>query len=77
MIELLGGDPVSAEFPASTPPGLRRHFSRCLGRRHALAWRLLEDFDRLIDALWGPRRFMKLDMPLKRPVDDSLLPNAN
>ena len=35
MIELLGGDPVSAEFPTSTPPGLQRHFLRCLSRRTA------------------------------------------
>lgn len=27
------------------------------------AWRLLEDFDRLIDAMWGPRSFRPFTMP--------------
>jgi hypothetical protein len=77
MIELLGGDPVSADFPTSTPPGLQRHFTRCLARRTADARQLLNDFDRLIEALWGPRKFMELHMPPKRRANDSLLPNAN
>jgi len=36
-----------------------------LGCRLVLAWKLLDDFDRLIDAMWGPRRFKKMSMPPK------------
>lgn len=67
MIELLGGDPIRAEFPPTVEAGLQRHFERCLGNTTSLdSWKLLEDFDRLIEALWGPRRFQVLTMPPKR-----------
>ncbi len=67
MIELLGGDPLRAEFPPKVEAGLQRHFERCLSGAASLdAWKLLEDFDRLIDALWGPRKFQVLTMPPKR-----------
>jgi hypothetical protein len=65
MTELLGGDPVGGVFPPSIEPGLRRYFERCTRRPAADAWRLLDDFDRLIEAMWGPRRFVELDMPPK------------
>ncbi|MCY0672106.1 hypothetical protein OVX45_27535, partial [Klebsiella pneumoniae] len=72
MIELLGGDPVSAELSPAVDPALRRYFSRCLDPASAdersLAWKLLEDFDRLIEALWGPRQFRPLALPPKRRV---------
>jgi hypothetical protein len=74
MIDLLGGDPVRAEFPAGAEPALVRYFRRCLGLVSdgptdaaspiaSDAWKLLEDFDTLIEALWGPRRFQVLTMP--------------
>jgi hypothetical protein len=66
MIELLGGNPVSAEFPKSRDPALVRHFQRCLaGGSRVDAWKLLADFDKLIEALWGPKRFQVLEMPSK------------
>ena len=69
MVELLGGDPLRAEFPPAVDPALRRYFGRCVeagssGNR-ADAWKLLDDFDRLIEALWGPRQFKKFAMPPK------------
>ena len=69
MIELLGGDPVSAKLPPSVEPALKRYFGRCIeadtsGSRPD-AWKLLDDFDRLIEAMWGPRRFKKMSMPPK------------
>jgi len=27
------------------------------------AWKLMEDFDKVIEALWGPRQFQVLTMP--------------
>jgi serine/threonine protein kinase len=71
MIDLLGGDPVRGEFPPALDPALKRHFRRCLeggaGARSD-AWRLLGDFDALIEALWGPRAFRPLPMPAKGEV---------
>ena len=74
MIHLLGGDPVTAQLPLAVEPVLARHFQRCLavpagpvqGRDLPLAWKVLDDFDRLIAALWGPRRFVPLAMPARR-----------
>jgi hypothetical protein len=69
MIELLGGDPLEAKFPESVEPGLQRHLQRCAGAasasNNADAWRLLDDFNGLIEALWGPRKFRTFEMPRK------------
>jgi hypothetical protein len=68
MLDLLGGDPLEATFPASVEPALQRYFQRCLGESPATqagAWKLLDDFDRLIELLWGPRTFRPLVMPPK------------
>jgi hypothetical protein len=66
-IQLLGGDSLRAEFPPSLDPALQRYFTRCLGVDGAGTpthpWQLLEDFDRLIEALWGPRTFREFTMP--------------
>ena len=68
---VLTGDPVRAEFPGHVNPALKRYFQRCLvGTAFAPgpqpdAGRLLADFDRLIDALWGPRTFVPLELPAK------------
>jgi hypothetical protein len=54
MIELLGGDPVEATFPPAVELGLQRYFTRCLGGDSTMrpdAWKLLADFDRLIEAM--------------------------
>jgi len=69
MIELLGGDPFRAELPPTTvPPGLVQHFYRCAAGTlpRPDAWHLLREFDHLIDALWGPRRFRPLTLPPRR-----------
>ena len=65
MIDLLGGNPLEGTVPPTIEPGLARHFERCLGG-NADAWKMLEDFDRLIEAMWGPRKFRELPMPPKR-----------
>src|SRR5437762_8478204 len=60
MIELMGGDPVHGKCPAELDPALDRYFQRCLGLAFDApvdTGKLLDDFDRLIEALWGPRKF--------------------
>jgi hypothetical protein len=64
MIDLVGGDAARLEFPRDFPPALTAYFGRCL-KGEPNAWRLLDDFDRLIEALWGPRQFRVLEMPVK------------
>lgn len=66
MIQLLGGDPVDAKLPDSIEPALARYFLRCMDEtspRPRDAWGLLEDFDKVIGALWGPRKFVELELP--------------
>ena len=74
MVELLGGDPLAGECPPRVEPALARHFQRCLGAAESsareartYASRLLNEFDRLIEVLWGPRTFRALAMPPKPP----------
>jgi serine/threonine protein kinase len=68
MIELLGGDPISGQCPDRVDSGLQRHFQRCIKtgpNARPDAWKLLDDFDRLIEALWGPRKFITLTLAPK------------
>lgn len=65
MIDLVGGDAINTEYPPDFPPALKAYFGRCFTGSPD-AWRLLDDFDRLIEALWGKRTFRVLDMPAKR-----------
>ena len=60
-----GGGAARGRFPPSSEPALRAYFGRCLAGPGD-AWKLLEDFDRLIEALWGRRTFQVLAMPPKR-----------
>ena len=69
MVELMGGDPLGLTLPPTVDPAVARHFARCAGfgpTARPDAWRLLEDFDKLIHALWGPRQFVPLVLPPKR-----------
>ncbi|HSU65764.1 MAG TPA: hypothetical protein VLJ39_02730 [Tepidisphaeraceae bacterium] len=71
MVELLGGDGENVRLPAAVEPAIARYFQRCLGLEAAArpgAWQLLEEFDKLVDVLWGPRRFRVLDLPPKAGV---------
>jgi hypothetical protein len=62
MVELAGGGPLDVRFPETIEPGFQRHLARCIdGAQNA--WKLLDDFDRLIESLWGPRQFRELEMP--------------
>ncbi len=69
MLYLLGLDPPFDANTANMEPALQRYFDRCLHREPSTrpqdAWRLLEDFDTLIETLWGPRTFRPFSMPAK------------
>jgi hypothetical protein len=55
-----GGRSMLSLLNASADPAITRHLHRAATL--AEAWKLLEDFDRLIEALWGPRQFRKFTM---------------
>lgn len=68
MIFLLGGDPVTGMIPPTVDPALQRHFARCISRGPNPSlepWRLLEDVEKVIATLWGPRQFVPLVLPPK------------
>jgi hypothetical protein len=46
---------------ASAEPGIVRHLQRAIAASDA--WKLLADFDSLIEALWGERQFRPFVMP--------------
>ncbi|MFF5257301.1 molecular chaperone DnaJ [Actinomadura viridis] len=64
MAHLMGG---------RAPKPMRMFARGCLAaaRRHrpADAWRLLEEFDELLERLYGPRRFRPFTMPADRPPE--------
>jgi hypothetical protein len=56
-------------LPPEVDPAIRRHFVRCVDlpdHSHSRAEDLLGQFDRLIEALWGPRQFRPLTLPKRR-----------
>lgn len=60
MRYLLGSNPE---------PAIIRHLDRAAEASSwssTSAWKLLDDFDRMIEALWGPRRFRPFNMPARR-----------
>lgn len=72
MIELMGGDPLTGNFPAAnqTPRAFRAFFRGCLTRQQSMrpqnAFGLLGEFDRLLQDLgqpYYPRKFRKFVMP--------------
>jgi hypothetical protein len=65
MIDLVGGEAIHLRFPPNFPPALVAYFNRCFTGVPD-AWKLLDDFDRLIETLWGKRQFRVLEMPAKR-----------
>jgi len=61
MIYLLGGDPVDHWIPKVVPGSIRTFLKTCTypGKRSRPqdAWGLKEEFDELLDRLWGERKF--------------------
>lgn len=67
MLGLLGGDPQKHTLPESVPWQIQSFFKGCLlsppQRRPQDTHILLEEFDSLIERLWGPRKFRAFRMP--------------
>jgi hypothetical protein len=69
MVFLLAGDPILREYPSGVDVAVRRHFDRCIdlpNQSPVSARQLLAEFDKLIEALWGPRQFRILTLPPRR-----------
>jgi hypothetical protein len=66
LIYLAGGDPVTSRMPEAVPPPMQRFLKTCLLESAAMrpddAWALMEDFDELLYALYGPPKFHELTL---------------
>jgi hypothetical protein len=66
LVYLAGGDPVTNRMPEAVPPPMRRFLTTCLLESASMrpddAWALLEDFDELLHALYGPPKFHELTL---------------
>jgi curved DNA-binding protein CbpA len=70
MVDLVGGDPLTGDMPAAVPDKMQRYFKWCLQpgarMRPQRAYPLLEEFDELLAAIWGPRTYREFTMPERR-----------
>ena len=60
MVWLLGGDPQTRVFPNSVPTPLKAFLKGCILPQKRVpqnAWKLKEEFDELLERLWGKRTF--------------------
>ncbi|MBY0527927.1 MAG: hypothetical protein K2R98_31305 [Gemmataceae bacterium] len=66
LVYLAGGDAVTNWIPETVPLPMRRFLSTCLLESARMrpddAWALLEDFDDLLQAQYGPPRFHELTL---------------
>lgn len=69
MLYLVGADPLGDGKYPTIEPALQNFFAQCLQtapqHRPQQAWKLLGEFDQLIETLWGPRQFREFRMPSK------------
>lgn len=69
MIDLLGGDPQQRTMPESVPWQIQSYLKGCTlpspSQRPQDARTLRQDFDELLERLWGPRRFRMFSMPAR------------
>lgn len=67
MVDVLGGDAANSRLPDHMPTKMKKYFEWCMSpgarMRPQDAWQLLEEFDTLIESLWGPRQFRPFEMP--------------
>jgi hypothetical protein len=67
LVHLLGGNPLTADLPASIPAPLQRFIIGILRLPHARrpgdAGALRQEFDELLQQLYGPRTFRELTIP--------------
>lgn len=69
MIDLIGGDALAPSYPPGVDPALQQYFEHGLDAQatpaHS-AWKLLTEFDRLVESLWGPMTPRTIAMPNRR-----------
>jgi serine/threonine protein kinase len=67
MVYLLGGDPVTGNLSTTVSRPIRAFFRGCTPpgpkQRPSDAWGLKEEFDELIERLWGRRRYRPFAIP--------------
>ena len=67
MIELVGGDGASKRIPPTVPDAMRRYFEWCMTEGTRLrpqdALKMRDEFDSLLERLYGARRFREFKMP--------------
>ena len=66
LVYLAGGDPVTNRMPDAVPRPMRRFVKTCLLESASMrpddAWELMEEFDDLLRALYGPPKFHELTL---------------
>jgi serine/threonine protein kinase len=66
LVHLAGGDPLTGRLPDTVPAPLQGFFRGCLlegpQMRPGDAWALLDEFDELLEQLYGPPKFHHLPM---------------
>jgi hypothetical protein len=66
VVYLAGGDPLTNRMPETVPAPLRRFVGTCLLESAAMrpndAWALLDDFDGVLRAVYGPPKFHDLTL---------------
>ena len=66
LVYLAGGDPLTNRMPDAVPPPMRRFIRTCLLESASMrpddAWALMEDFDGLLRAVYGPPAFHELTL---------------
>ncbi len=66
LVYLAGGDPVRGAMPETVPAAMRQFFKGCLlpgvYMRPDDAWGVLDEFDELLQQLYGPPKFHPLTM---------------
>ena len=67
LLHLLGGQSDPDDLPAGVPPAIRALLRACLipapRRRISAAWELFDDFQDILQRLYGPRTFRPFHMP--------------
>jgi hypothetical protein len=66
LVYLAGGDPVTNRMPEAVPTPMQRFLQTCLLESPSMrpddAWKLMEEFDELLCALYGPPKFHELTL---------------
>lgn len=72
MVRLLGGNPAWSDLPPQVPKAIGALLRACMlpspWRRSNDAWQVYEDFQEILQGLYGPRKFRPFVIPGNTPV---------